>query len=100
MNNNMEIAATILSQLGGNRFKVMTGSKIFAAIENGLSMHLTKNMPGAKYLQVKLNSLDLYDLKFTKIVKDRLVVIKEVNGIYADQLQKIFTNITGLDTHL
>jgi hypothetical protein len=38
-----QIAETILAQLGGKRFVLMTGSKHFLAIGNGLRMDLSKN---------------------------------------------------------
>ena len=38
----MQVAQTILQQLGGNKFVVMTGSKNFIAGENFLRMNLKK----------------------------------------------------------
>ena len=36
----MSIAKTILEQLGGNKFRVMTGAKNLMGFENGLVMKL------------------------------------------------------------
>lgn len=111
----MTIAKEILNQLGGNRFIAMTGSKNFIDGGNALSMHLPNNKLKASFLKIALMPLDLYKMTFTKKVKildremaklgvkfytDTLEVVKEINGIYCDQLQEIFTSITGLDTHL
>ena len=37
------IAKTILEQMGGRRFAVMTGSKDFIGLRNGLQMSLARN---------------------------------------------------------
>ncbi|MGI9949502.1 hypothetical protein [Vibrio hyugaensis] len=41
----LRIANTILAQLGGNRFIVMTGAKQFVAIEQGLMFTLPAALP-------------------------------------------------------
>jgi hypothetical protein len=101
MSNSQQIAQTILNQLGGKVFTIMTGSKNFAALESGLSMRLAKNQSKAQYLSIKLNSLDLYDVQFIKVSKnfDR-TTIAEFHGLYAEDLQKTFTEVTGMYTRL
>lgn len=95
------IAATILQQLGGNKFIAMTGSKNFTIVDNSLSMHLTRNKAKAKYLKITLNSMDTYDMVFYTVNKNFEVIIKaQFDGVYCDQLQDIFTEVTGLYTHL
>lgn len=96
----MDIANTILRQLGGNKFIAMTGSKNFLSNGNSLSMHLTKNKIGARFLKITLNSMDLYDMIFSKEKKGELIILEKHEGLYCDQLQEVFTNVTGLDTHL
>ena len=95
----MEIAKTILNQLGGNRFIAMTGSKQFIAGENSLSMKLTRNQSGANYLRITL-SLDLYKMEFISIRGAKMTTKKEYNQVYNDQLQSLFTDATGLYTYL
>lgn len=106
----------IMQQLGGNKFIAMTGSHNFTYSEtdnNRLSMHLRKNNLKAQYLTIRLNSLDLYDLTFTKkkktyetigghkfCVKSELVTVAEITNIYEDMLQLIFEQQTGLRTSL
>ena len=41
MSTDMRVAETILSQLGGNRFRVMTGAKNFAVGPKGMSLQIT-----------------------------------------------------------
>ncbi len=97
----MIIAQTILSQLGGNKFIVMTGSKNFISDGNTLRMKLTRNNAKAQFLSITLNSMDLYDMTFYSLSKDFKMIIKDQkNGIYCDMLQDIFTSVTGLYTHL
>jgi hypothetical protein len=107
-----EIATTILGQLGGNKFVTMTGSRDFLAIKNGLRMSLVRNISGANRLEITLNFLDTYDLRFYKYspgrlnkktfayTDDKVTEIAALNEIYCDQLQDIFTSITELYTHL
>jgi len=97
----MTVATEILNQLGGRRFTAMTGSYNFMATDYTLSMNLRRNKSGAKYLKITLNSMDLYDMRFSKLNKDfDMIVISEHNGVYDDMLQSIFTEVTGLDTHI
>jgi len=103
----------ILNQLGGRRFLAMTGSKnlIYSAQENNyLAMKLTTNKLRAQYLKIVLTPADTYTMIFSKVVKvqskdfgfktDELKVIKEIENVYCDQLQEIFTENTGLYTYL
>jgi hypothetical protein len=108
----MTVAQTILNQLGGNKFVACTGSKNFVSDGNTLKMRLVGNRSNANHLSITLNSLDLYDMEFMKITeakfnlktgKLRKFEEKEIacfNGVFFDQLQEIFTSVTGLVTHL
>ena len=111
---NKEIADTILQQLGGGRFVVMTGSRDFIAIDNGLRMGLARNASKANRLEITLNGADLYDMKFYRYTPwrfstrggkfteypEKITTVKEYNDVYFDQLQELFTNVTGLYTRL
>jgi hypothetical protein len=97
----MNIAETILQQLGGRKFTVMTGSKNFISDENKLTMKLVPNQSKTKYLTISLNSMDTYDMEFYTINKEfeRKVKIRK-EGIYSEMLQSTFTEVTGLYTRL
>jgi hypothetical protein len=101
-----QIAETILAQLGGNRFALMTGSKNFMAMSDGLRMDLSKNATSANRCRIILTPADTYDVVFYKQTLNKKtldVTVKEIaqyEGIYFDQLQPIFTSVTGLDTKL
>jgi hypothetical protein len=91
------IAKTIYKQLGGNKFKVMTGSKDFIALDGGLLFSLIKNKVKAKFLRIILSPDNTYTLFFMNN-KGREIIIRR--DVYADNLQNIFTKITGLFTSL
>ena len=111
------IANEIYRQLGGDRFTVMTGAKEFVAMENGLRFKIGRNASKANRVEITLNALDTYDVRFIKYSPAKLVIrkgtadwreektemVKEFTdweGIYCDMLQEVFTMVTGLYTHL
>lgn len=97
---NQTIAKEILNQLGGNKFLAMTGAKNLVASENSLSFKIGRNTKAVNFVRVTLNALDLYDVEFIKIVKYEIRSNNKVDGVYFDQLQSVFTENTGLYTHL
>ena len=106
--NYMEIAQTILQQLGGSRFISMTGAKDFLAIPDpALSFRLPGRpgfvKDGINYVKITLRN-DLYDMEFSRIAGPAKRFAKTnkamFEGVFADQLQATFTLATGLDTHL
>jgi len=103
-NRNIEVASTILNQLGGNHFVTMTGSKQFVAGDNFLQMKLARNKSGANRLKIELTWMDLYKMTFSRITnrKGEFIIndLIEIDGIYCDKLQEVFTEHTGLYTRL
>lgn len=98
----MNTAEIILNQLGGNKFIVMTGSKNFVNTGKGLRMKLTRNKAKAQYLTITLNAMDTYDMTFIKVRKSdfQITEVAKSEGVYCDQLTKIFEQVTGLYTSL
>lgn len=106
------VASEILKQLGNNKFLAMTGAKDLLSDENSLRMTLPKNQSKANRLKITLNDSDLYDIEFTKytpskmnlktftFTEEKVKVIKTFEGVFADQLQEIFTEVTGFYTSL
>jgi|APSaa5957512535_1039671.scaffolds.fasta_scaffold223787_1 hypothetical protein len=97
----MTVAKTILEQLGGNKFRMMTGAKNFGGTENSLSMRIGRNKTSSNYLKITLNSMDTYDLHFSRVTKmgsERSVT--EYNGVFNDMLTDMFTAHTGMHTSL
>lgn len=103
-NQTIEVANTILSQLGGRRFTTMTGANSLTAINEqcgGLSFRLPR-MNGVKvnYVKIVLNGLDLYEVTFGRIYNNKFSVISEHKDVYCDELENLFEKQTGLYTHL
>ena len=100
----MSVAQTILQQLGGNKFLVMTGAKnlVNHSKENALSFKLPSKFAtdGINYVKITLQPNDTYTMEFGKVWGVKYKVIHTVEGVYCDMLQTIFTDKTGLDTSL
>lgn len=100
----MAIANTILQQIGGNKFRAMTGAKDFIGGENylmfGLPARFAKD--GINKVRITLDPTDTYTVEYMKVnfKKYTCDTIRKVEGLYCDQLAASFTQTTGLDTHL
>mgnify|MGYP003120586095 CR=1 FL=1 len=92
----------LLQQLGGNRFIAMTGAKNLAVdkAKNTLHMKIGRNSKGVSHLRIKLTGADLYDMEFLQVRAGNVKVKAKETGLYADQLQKMFTKHTGMYTSL
>lgn len=113
-----DISMTILHQLGGQHFLVMTGSKnLVYGTDNSnrdfLRMTLVRNASRANRLTVYYNAgMDLYHMVFERITPPRWnakqykysdpkqETVKAYDDVYFDQLQELFTQTTGLLTRL
>lgn len=108
----MEVATTILEQLGGNKFLAMTGAHHLVADGNTLRMQLPKNMSKANRLHITLDWDDTYTMRFFKYTPGRLNMktlewkedkeeeVRTLKGVYWDMLQELFAEVTGMYTHL
>ena len=97
----MSIAKTILEQLGGNKFRVMTGAKNLMGFENGLVMKLGRNSSNSNYLKITLNSMDMYDMEFCKLTRmGEKKSVTEYKNVYNDLMRGTFTAHTGMYTSL
>lgn len=106
------VGKEIYRQLGGNKFRVMTGCTNFGYTENSLSFKI----PRMGWMVITLNSMDTYDVQFKKIKKtkdkersaafgftcwdEKMIVYSEHKGVYDDMLAPIFEQVTGLYTRL
>jgi len=99
----MTVAKTILAQLGGNKFAMMTGAKNFVGGDKSLMFSIGG---GAKNkinkVRVTLTDADLYDIEFMKFSPKKLTcdVVSKAEGIYNDMLCEVFTTHTGFYTSL
>jgi hypothetical protein len=89
------IAKVILDQLGGQaRLVVMTGAYNFIALKNGVAFKLKSRK--ANFVKITLNSKDLYDVEFIKLIGLKPKKIAEYNDVYFDQLIPIVEKETGM----
>jgi len=98
-NSTINIATTILNQLGGtNRLSIMTGAKNFVATANGATFKIGKNAKKVTHVTIILDASDTYTVNFQRVTKRGLEVkdLNTVDGVYADMLVDIFESNTGL----
>ena len=128
MTDNQKIANTILQQLGGRMFLMMTGAKQLVAIDNGLSFRIGRNSSKANMVRIVLKADDTYNMQFIKLGQDcntyalmvkykdnydafkaaveraqkaaEPKILEEYDGIYCDQLEDLFREYTKLNTRL
>ena len=103
----MQIASTIISQLG-NKALTMIGAKAFAALpansvlvpENcrgALRFQIGRNSKQVRYIKIQLTYDDLYDVEY---IRNNGEVISSEDGIYADMLHDSIERNTGMYTSL
>ena len=93
-------AKELLKQLGGNRFRMMVGAKQMSLDKkNGLTMKIGRNAKSISHVRINLKN-DLYDIDFIRVRKGIPKIVKQLKGIYADQLRSMFEKYTGLYTSL
>ena len=93
---NRDQAITIINQLGGNKFKAMTGAKDFTFGSIGLTFKIGRNAHRINYVRINLEPTDLYTVDFLRISKKNTTVVSKHEQIYCDQLQELFTKETGM----
>jgi MoaA/NifB/PqqE/SkfB family radical SAM enzyme len=98
----MTVANTILEQLGGRRFRAMTGAKDFMGGERSLSFKLPARFAkdGINAVQVTLDASDTYSVGFFRVRGTAIKLVAKMDDVYADALAGVFTKVTGLDTRL
>ena len=98
---NKRQAGEMLKQLGGNRFIMMTGAKNFGVGPKGAGFKIGRNAKNVNYVRIDLDKgKDLYDMYFNFVSVRGVKLKSKAKGVYADQLQKMFTKHTGMYTSL
>jgi hypothetical protein len=111
----------IFKQMGGNKFLTMTGSKPLYHHHDKdgyvfIAFKLKRNLSKATYFKIQYKWNDLYDMEFSRIKKtlnkeyyslagrkiydEEPEIVKVIKDVYAEDLQQIFTSVTGLYTKL
>lgn len=97
----LQVAETILAQLGGRVFVAMTGAFDITGGENTLMLKF-KGSKRWNALKIELTPEDVYTMTFYHLKRREgvLAVEKEesLDDVYSDQLQDVFTDWTGLYT--
>lgn len=100
---NMEIATTILQQLGGKMFSLMTGAKDFLALDNGLRFKICRNSAGVNTVTVEYDvGSDTYNMIFEAVSVSRKTfemkrrLVNRTEDVHCGELCDVFTRITGL----
>ena len=101
----MKPADIILQQLGGaRRLAIMIGAKDFFSDDNGATLIFRFAMcETSNRIRIKLNGLDLYDVKFEKVGRLNrktfnipVSVAAEFENVYAEDLKGLIERETGL----
>lgn len=99
----LEIARTIMNQLGGARFCMMVGCKDKVALDSGVRFKLGR-FSGVKatHCEVILDACDTYTLKTMRYNSRKLTMetLTMEPGLYDVHLAPCFRAATGLETRL
>ena len=92
-----EIAKTIYQQLGGNKFRVMTGAKNLVATAAGLNFRLPRaNHDGwVNLVAINLTEEDTYQVFCFRQIGVNCNLKKSFDSVYADQLVETLEEATG-----
>ena len=109
----LQVAQTILQQLGGQRFLVMTGAKNLIGSADSLSLRINSvNYDGKRVNVVRItldpsdtvritrDPSDTYTVTASYLRAGKLKTVATVRDVYNDALQAVFTRVTGLHTSL
>lgn len=97
----------IHSQLGGNKFDVMIGAYRISYDLHEYGSQFSCKFKGSKKANILVivynRKADIYNMRFLKQKSSpthEVIEIEKICNVYAEDLQKIFTEVTGLYTHL
>lgn len=97
-NKSIEIANTILVQMGGaGRIRAMVGAKTFVTIENGVRFYFpNRERTRGNCVEIVLAGDDTYTVSFWNTSKKAARLSRKFDGIYCDQIKGCFEKQTGL----
>jgi hypothetical protein len=90
------VAQTILNQLGGRHFALMTGSKNFVAGKDSLTFRVGRNPKNINLVKITLTPSDMYDVEFIKARGVNIKVAAKDEEIFVEDLKDSFFEGTGL----
>lgn len=97
-----KVAEALLDQLEARRFLITTGACDLVATAQGLQFKLPANLAedGVNMIRVELNVLDTYDVIAGRWSRQEFKEQARESMIYGEDLQRAFTRLTGLNTHI
>jgi hypothetical protein len=94
---NLEVANTILAQLGGaGRLRMMTSAKDFLGDDKSLSFRIGKNARGVNKVKVTLNPSDTYTVEVFRVRAGTVKALGSASDVYAESLVRNVEALTGL----
>lgn len=97
----MQVAQTILAQLGGNKFLAMTGAKSLVGSDNSLTFKIGRGATNkATHCRITLEISDTYTVEFFQYRSLDMKPLSKVSGAYCDNLRAVFESATGMRTSL
>ena len=98
------VGLTILEQLGGRQFILMTGASHLGTTGNNLFFKLP-GRPGfvrdsINHVDILLTPADTYTITFSRVRGMKIKTVKQHEDIYAEDLRQIFRDTTGLETRM
>lgn len=99
----LTVAKTILQQLGGSHFRVMTGARNFVGSDDSLMFDLPPcdfKLKDIDRVRITLTPMDVYEVAFCTRKGGQLAVVETVEDVYCDTLRDVFERVTGLLTSL
>ncbi len=94
---NLQVAETILQQLGGaGRLRMFAGCKDFAGDENSVQFKVGKNEKKVTCCRIVLDASDTYTVVFYAGRSVNLKKVYECSDVYNDSLVSIFEAQTGM----
>lgn len=104
------IGMTILQQLGGSQFCVMTGvnpKNDLVIVKTGIRVRFGPGKDGSDFLEIRLNRrTDLYDYRIGRLVGEQAEIVNECSheqdgdGLDCEQIVTAFEEDTGLRTRM
>jgi len=96
----LDVANTILQQLGGRKFIAMTGAKDLMGGPDFLAFRVGANPKRVNKVRITLNAHDYYDVEFFHLRNMKATLLSRVEDVSVDMLRDVFTQNTGLYTSL
>jgi len=95
-----QVAQTIKEQIGGKAL-FMIGATNIVGHENTLTFRVGKNAKGVNCVMITLDEgLDLYKMSFLYIRGGKFTVKAQIEGVYAEDLNRMIEMYTGMYTSL